>query len=118
MPLAAYAIVAISFLAFAFMAFLPLFQGKIKIQPRQATEDKHIPELTSIARTPLLGRAICGRLSWRVPDGTQVTTGDTICILTTDLFDIDLLAPRSGELTIVAPEGAVMRSQECVARIT
>lgn len=117
MPLAAYPMIAVSFLVFALMAFLPLFQGKIKVKPRRAAQDGRIPDLTSIARTPRLGRAIYGRLSWMVPDGARVTTGDIICVLTTDLFAMDVLAPRSGELSIVAPEGAVMRSQECVARI-
>lgn len=118
MHLLGYLIFAVSAFIFSIMAFLPLFQGKIKVAPKRAVQHGHIPDLSSIARTPRLGRAICGKLSWTVPNGAQVHVGDIICILTTDLFSMDVLAPKSGELNIVAPEGATMRSQECVARIT
>jgi dihydrolipoamide dehydrogenase len=56
-------------------------------------------------------------VSWIYADGANVKEGDVLCEIMTEKVQMDLLAPTTGRLHIIAKADQVVRKDEVIARI-
>jgi pyruvate/2-oxoglutarate dehydrogenase complex dihydrolipoamide acyltransferase (E2) component len=54
---------------------------------------------------------------WLIEDGTQVTEGQALAELETSKVQVEVVAPTSGTITLVAAEGDVIEPGAVIARI-
>jgi pyruvate/2-oxoglutarate dehydrogenase complex dihydrolipoamide acyltransferase (E2) component len=54
---------------------------------------------------------------WLVADGDEVTEGDPIARLETSKVQVDVEAPRSGRIVLLAAENDVLSLDDVIARI-
>lgn len=55
--------------------------------------------------------------TWFVADGEQVTEGDLLAEVAVDKVDVEVPAPASGVVRLLAKEGDVLRQGSVIARI-